>query len=141
MVPGAASGVLDQRETSKAVNGRIVITSIREKGINRKVKLTVCGVPIDTPDETILQYVELFAEFEVMGRKTWWESISQEEQEILYALQKMSALTEYEIKATEGARVTISRPERGRKETLIVNIMAMDTDKTLRKIRSSIEEP
>ena len=54
---------------------------------------------------------------------------------------KMSALTEYEIKATEGARVTISRPERGRKGTLIVNIMAMDTDKTLRKIRSSIEEP
>ena len=54
MVPGAASGVLAQRETSKAVNGRIVITSIREKGINRKVKVTICGVPFDTPDETIL---------------------------------------------------------------------------------------
>ena len=43
--------------------------------------MTVCGVPFDTPDETILQYVELFAEFEVVDRKTWWERISQEEDE------------------------------------------------------------
>ena len=38
MTPGAASGVLAQRETPKAVNERIMISSIREKGINRKVK-------------------------------------------------------------------------------------------------------
>ena len=81
MVPGAASGVMAQRETSKAVNGRIVISSIREKGINIKVKVTACGVPFDTPDETILQYVELFAQFELIDRKTWWERISSEEDE------------------------------------------------------------
>ena len=64
-----------------------------------------------------------------------------EEQEILYVLQKMSSLTEDEIRATEDATVTITRPERGRKGTVIVKIMAKAADKTLRKIWSSIEEP
>ena len=310
MLPGAASGVLAQRETPKAVNERIMISSIREKGINRKVKVTVYGVPFDTPDETILQYVELFAEFEAIDRKVWWERISQEEdetqggelkgkwsgnrsmmvtlkkevgniptfhyvagvklkirvqgrlncsrclktvgecigqgswkkcaeeaqgeprgdwkkaqrdflkrggwseekqkkledliaedankpgdsdeedreaqearenegkaeeekeglhtqlgedrvcgglllrnyqeeegdkaneeQEILYVLQKLGELTEEELKATEGATVTITRPERGRKGTMNVKIMAKEANQSLRKIWKNIEEP
>ena len=61
-----------------------------------------------------------------------------EEQEILHILQKMSALTKDEITATEDATVTITRPERGRKGTVTLKIMAKGADNTLIKMWSKI---
>ena len=79
LIPGSASAAKALREVHKQVNEKITITSVRERGSNRVVVIKWQEVPFDVLDETLIQYVELFAKVEKAGRSLRWEVVREEE--------------------------------------------------------------
>ena len=79
MSPGALSVARALREHQKQVNEKITITSVRERGTNRAVLIRWQEIPFELPDETIINYMQLFAKMESVGRSLRWEVIKEEE--------------------------------------------------------------
>ena len=77
--PGALSIPRALREHQKQVNDRITIISVRERGTNRAVLIRWQEIPFEIPDETIINYMQLFAKMENVGRSLRWEMIKEEE--------------------------------------------------------------
>ena len=68
MSPGATSIARALRENPKEVNKKIIITSVRERGLNRPILIKWAKVPFMIPDETIINYQQLFAKVEGGGK-------------------------------------------------------------------------
>ena len=79
MIPGAMSIARALREHPKEVNEKIMITSVREKGINRPILIRWAEVPFMIPDETIINYQQLFARVEGGGKSMRWERSREED--------------------------------------------------------------
>ena len=79
MIPGAASIGRALREHPKEVKKGIMITSVREKETNRPILLKWAEVPFMMPDETIINYMRLFAMVEGEGLSMRWEKCKEEE--------------------------------------------------------------
>lgn len=79
MVPGAVSVVGALRESTKQVNSKMMITSVRERGTNRVVVVKWQEVPFEVKDETLVQYTDLFATSEKLGMRLWWETVRAED--------------------------------------------------------------
>ena len=79
MIPGAPSIARALREHPKEVNKGIMISSVREKGTNRPILLKWAEVPFMMPDETIINYMRLFAKVEGEGLSMRWERSKEEE--------------------------------------------------------------
>ena len=79
MIPGAPSILRALREHPKEVNKSIMITSVRERGTNRPILLRWAEVPFMIPDESIINYMRLFAKVEGGGVSMRWERSKEEE--------------------------------------------------------------
>ena len=79
MITGATSIPRALREHPKEVNKRIMITSVRERGINRPILMRWAEVPFMIPDETIINYQQLFAKSEGGGKSMRWERSREED--------------------------------------------------------------
>ena len=77
LVTGAASLAGALRETSKEVNSRIIITSVKEKGANRVVVIKWQDVSLEVKDETLIQYTDLFAVPEKSEKRLWWDKVKE----------------------------------------------------------------
>ena len=77
LVTGAVSLAGALRETSKEVNSRIIITSVKEKGASRVVVLKWQDVSLEVKDETLIQYTDLFAVPEKSDKRLWWEMVKE----------------------------------------------------------------
>ena len=79
MIPGALSIGRALREHPKEVNRKIMITSVRERGINRPILIRWSEVPFMIPDETIINYQQLFSKAEGGGKSMRWERCKEED--------------------------------------------------------------
>ena len=79
MIPGASSISRAVREHPKEVNKSIMITSVRERGTNRPILIKWAEVPFMIPDETIINYMRLWAKIEGGGMSMRWERSKEDE--------------------------------------------------------------
>ena len=77
LVTGAASLAGALRETSKEVNSRIIITSVKEKGGSRVMVIRWQDVSLEVKDEMLIQYTDLFAVAEKDDMRLWWETVKE----------------------------------------------------------------
>ena len=74
---GAVSLAGALRETSKEVNDRIIISSVKEKGSSRVVVIKRQDVLLEVKDDTLIQYTDLFAVPEKTDTRLWWETVKE----------------------------------------------------------------
>ena len=79
LVSGAVSVAGAVRETSKEVNSKITITSVKEKGASRMLLMKWQEVSLEVKDETLIQYSNLFAVPEKNDIRLWWETVKEED--------------------------------------------------------------